>query len=152
MKQDRLELEALERELGKLDDRRSAMSKPPAPLLTVAASNAPATNVSLPTTPVTNVPALPVAFSTANLHLHPIPSASQPHLVPQSYLQQLHPISVVPSTRNPLPVNEQEVFDGTDVVEHRFFLLCFDMMTAQHCSTKVEMFYHMQRHTKDCAQ
>ena len=148
LKQERLELEVLERELSKLDDRRPVISESVAPPLTVPAFTALASNVSLPTTYVTNVPFQTVPSPTANPSPHPVPPASQPHFVPQSYLQQPHPISVVPSFRNVLPVNEPKSFDGTDCTECRPFLLCFDLMKAQHCSTKAEMFYYSQRYTQ----
>ena len=146
LKQERLELEVLECELSKLDDRRSAISEPAVSLLTVPGYTALAPNVSLPTTHVTNVPVQAVPSSTANPSPHSVPPVSQPHFVPQSHLQQPHPIYVVPSSRNVLQVNEPKSFDGTDVTEYRPFLLCFDLMIAQHCSTKAEMFYYLQRY------
>ena len=117
LKEEKLEQEVLEREISKLDDRRSAISKPAAPLLTGPVYTALAPNVSLPTTHVTNVPVQTVPSPTANPSPHPVPPASQPLFVPQSYLQQPQPISVVPSFKNNLPVNEPKSFDETDVTE-----------------------------------
>ena len=111
LKQERSELEVLERELSKRDDERSAISEPVALLLTVPAHTALTPNVSLPTTLVTNVPVQTVPSPTANPSPNPVPPASQHHFVPQSYLKHPHPISVVPSFRIVLPVNEPKSSD-----------------------------------------